>query len=192
MYRKERSDVMDVESINVSKLLIEFKPLIYKTLGRLRIHPNHMNFDDFFQELQIKLVEIYRTFDGDPLHVETDRYKFTAFAGNGLYWRGIDLFKKKNFSTLPVVEDVHLERMVERQEAAGNLPESNVFLDDFLSQAKSRLSESEFLLFTYLAEGDYTITEIADLMQVSRGTIYNRRNNMQVKIQDIKHYLTGA
>ena len=97
---------MDAESINVSKLLIEFKPLIYKTLSRLRIHPHHMNFDDFFQELQIKLVEIYQGFEGDPLRVEADRYKFTAYAGNGLYWRGIDLFKKKSFSSLPVVEDM--------------------------------------------------------------------------------------
>lgn len=181
---------MDVESLNVSKLLVEFKPLIYKTLNRLRVHPNHMNFDDFYQELQIKLVKIYKGFEGDPLHNEVDRYKFTAYAGNGLYWRGIDLFKKKSFSTLPIVEDVHLERMVDVEEERDKLPESELFLDDFSKQAKARLTEGEYLLFTYLAEGNYTITEIADLMEVSRGTIYSRRHNMQIKIQDLKHYLT--
>lgn len=181
---------MDVESINVSKVLVEFKPLVYKTLNRLRIHPNHMNFDDFYQELQIKLVKLYKRFDGDPLNNEVDRYKFTAFAGNGLYWRGIDLFKKKNFSTLPIVEDEHLERMVDSEGEKADSPESNVFLEDFLRQAKLRLTDSEYTLFMYLAEGHYTITEIADLLEVSRGTIYSRRNNMQVKIQDLKEYLT--
>lgn len=180
---------MDAESINVSKLLVEFKPLIYKTLNRLRVHPNHMNFDDFFQELQIKLVEIYRTFDGDPLTIEADRYKFTAYAGNGLYWRGIDLFKKKNFNTLPIVEDVHLERMVDLDESDYRF-ESDFLLDDFSKKVKGRLTEAEYLLFRYLAEGHYTITEIADLLEVSRGTIYSRRNNMQVKLQDLKNYLT--
>lgn len=182
---------MDLESINVSKLLVEFKPLIYKTLSRLRIHPHHMHFDDFYQELQLKLVEIYKSFDGEPLTIEADRYKFTAYAGNGLYWRGIDLFKKKSFNTLPITEDVHLERMVEQQEGHDNQVENNLFLEDFMKQAQSRLSESEYLLFTYLAEGDYNMTQIADLMQVSRGTLYQRKNKMQVKIADLKHYLTN-
>ena len=65
-----------------------------------------------------------------------------------------------------------------------------MFLEDFLKQAKIRLTDSEYTLFMYLAEGHYTITEIADLLEVSRGTIYSRRQNMQVKIQDLKEYLT--
>ncbi len=180
---------MDLESINVSKLLIKYKPLIYKTLHRLRIHPHHMHYDDFFQELQIKLVSIYKNFDGDPLSVEEDSYKFTAYAGNGLYWRGIDLFKNKNFNSLSITEGEVLERMVDASADSQNALESNVFLRDFIRQVQSRLTDSEFLLFNYLAEGEYTTTQIAELMQVSRGTIYARRNNIQMKIQDIKHYL---
>lgn len=171
-------------------MLIEFKPLIYKTLQRLRIHPQHMYFDDFYQELQIKLVQIYRSYDGNPLNKDEDRYKFTAYAGNGLYWRGIDLFKNKNFQTLPIVEDKHLERMVDEVDTTNDSPETNIFLDEFFKHAQTRLSETEFLLFNYLAEGKYNITQIADMMQVSRSTIYKRRHNIQVKIQDIKGYLT--
>lgn len=180
---------MDLESINVSKILIEFKPLIYKTLQRLHIHPQHMNFDDFFQELQIKLVKIYRKFEGDPLRIEADRYQFTAYAGNGLYWRGIDLFKKRSFNTLPIMEDEHLVKMVNEKEMTENWPGRNLILDEFFKKAKERLSESEYLLFTYLAEGQYTMTEIADILAVSRKTIYQRRKNIQRKIQDIKECL---
>lgn len=180
---------MDLQSINVSKILIEFKPLIHKTLQRLRIHPQHMNFDDFYQELQIKLVELYKTFEGDPLRNEVERYKFTSFAGNGMYWRGIDLFKKRSFNTLPILEDEHLTRMVNEEEVTDNLPEKNVFIEEFFKLAKERLSESEYQLLQYLAEERYSISEIAEIFDVSRGTIYNRKNKMLLKIQDLKECL---
>lgn len=180
---------MDLQSINTNKMLIKYKPLIFKTLHRLRIHQHHMYFDDFFQELQIKLLSIYKEFEGDPLNVEEDSYKFTAFAGNGLYWRGIDLFKNKNFNTLPISEDEALEKIVNATADEENMLESNVFLREFMSEVRKKLTDSEYLLFSYLAEGDYTMTEIADLMAVSRGTLYNRRQNMQIKIEEFKFYL---
>ncbi|HLR92856.1 MAG TPA: sigma-70 family RNA polymerase sigma factor [Atopostipes sp.] len=177
---------MDLESINISRLLIEFKPLIHKTIHRLNIHPRHINYDDYFQELQMKLIQIYQSFDGDPLYNKEDRYKFTAYAGNGLYWRGIDLFKDKQFTSLPTMEDMQLEQLIED---SGSISEGSVYIEDFLTKAQVRLTESEYLLFLYLAEGKYTITEIAELMNVSRGTVYKRRAKIQKKLEDIKECL---
>ena len=49
---------MELVSMDINQLLIEFKPLIHKTLQRLNIYFSHMDYDDFFQELQLKLVKM--------------------------------------------------------------------------------------------------------------------------------------
>src|SRR5699024_8270298 len=87
-------------------LLKQFKPLIHKTMNRMKIFQNHMDYDDFIQELQIQLIEILHRFDGDPLASDEDRFKFTAYASNGLYWHGLNLLKK-NAPELIHAEDEH-------------------------------------------------------------------------------------
>lgn len=180
---------MDLKSINSSKILIQFKPLVYKTLQRLHIMPQHMNYDDYFQELQIKLLDIYQSFDGDPLNIDEDRYKFTAFAGRGLYWRGIDLFKQRSFNTLPILDDEHLTRQMDETSEEVDEAESNIFLEEYYSFAKKRLSDSEYELFKYLASQEFTVTQISKFMKVSRNSIYKKKKLIQGKIYDLKNEL---
>lgn len=49
---------MDKDSIETSQFLIDFNPLIHKVLQRLHIKKTHMDYEDYFQELQIHLLKI--------------------------------------------------------------------------------------------------------------------------------------
>ena len=180
---------MDLASVEASKLIAKFTPLIHKTMHRLNISRDHMLYDDYFQELQIKLIHMYRSFDGDPLINETDSFKFTAYAGKGLYWRGIDIIRNKKLTSYELIENENLELLMQENHTHTNLVESNSILEDFFRQAKSRLSEQEYLLFRYLSEGDYSIQEIAKIFNVSRATIYKRREMIQRKLEDLKECL---
>ena len=64
-----------------------------------------MGYDDFFQELQLKLVDLYTHFDGLPLEKEIDRYRFTSYAKTGLYWHGLNLLRKDSFNHYQSIEN---------------------------------------------------------------------------------------
>lgn len=50
----------------------------------LYIYPSDNQYEDYLQELRIKLIKIAENFDGDPL--VKDKYRFTNFAKRGLTW----------------------------------------------------------------------------------------------------------
>lgn len=179
---------MNLSADIVNKLLEEFESLLYKTMHRLHITPNQSNYDDYFQELQIKLITIYQTFDGNPLSVIEDRYRFTAYAGKGLYWHGLYLFRKDN-SLLNEVNTMEIAETLQNQE--DNILEKNseLFISDFLNHAKNRLVEQDYLLLLYLVEGKRTVKEMARLMNVTRDTIYQRKNKIQEQLFNLKECL---
>ncbi|GAA0355540.1 hypothetical protein GCM10008932_05710 [Alkalibacterium iburiense] len=180
---------MDLDSINASRLLMKYMPLIHKTMNRLNISKKHMLYDDFIQEFQIKLIQLYRSFDGDPINNEADSFKFTAYAGRGLYWRGIDLIRNKSLTSCEPVDDEKLEMLTQEKNITSNVLESNYIIQDFYRKAKEKLSTEDYLLFLYLSDSDYTIQQIAETFGVSRGTIYKRKKKIQSKLEDLKEYL---
>lgn len=57
----------------------------------LYIYPSDNQYEDYLQELRIKLIKIAENFDGDPL--VKDKYRFTKFAKRGLTWYLINLLR---------------------------------------------------------------------------------------------------
>ena len=49
---------MTYDALDLNDFLLQFQPLVYKTLNRLNIRSTHMDYDDYFQELQIHLLKI--------------------------------------------------------------------------------------------------------------------------------------
>ena len=103
----------DAECLN--QLLIQFEALVHKTMVRLNIQQHHMFYEDFTQELQLQLIEIYRSFEGNPLELEIDRYKFTAYAGQGLYWHGLNLLRQDNLDTVHTPKEEQLDWLLEQE-----------------------------------------------------------------------------
>ncbi|WP_161877693.1 sigma-70 family RNA polymerase sigma factor [Alkalibacterium sp. MB6] len=180
---------MDQASVNASKLIKKFTPLIHKTMHRLNISETHMLYDDFYQEFQIKLIQLYRSFDGDPLNIEADRYRFTAYAQKGLYWRGIDILKPKSYNFSNPIDDSKLAIIIDSKAENTNVIEQNHIIKEFISQAKSRLTDQEYMIFLYLTESNYNNQELADLLNVHRVTIAKRKKSIQKKLSDLKYTL---
>lgn len=182
---------MEQEAIEVSRFLVDFKPLIYKTLKRLNIQPRHMDYEDCFQELQIHLLSIRKSYlkSGKLADAETERYKFTSYAGQGLYWHGLNLIKKNKKAAFQAIDSKDIEWL---NHAQNNKPStrSDIVLSDFFCQAKKMLTDEDYLLLLFLADEEYTIDKIAEEMQVSRSTIYQRKSRIQERLQDIKDCLT--
>lgn len=180
---------MDWESIEVSKFLSEFQLLIHKTLQRLNIRQNHMDYDDFFQELQIQLLKLRENFECEGTDMEIERYKFTAYASQGLYWHGLNIIRNQSNKGFISVEENDLQWLEQKSDTSIQLSTSELYLEDFFTQAKKRLSDDDYLLLLYISEDQYTMQEIADLMGLSRETIYQRKKRIQQKLQDIKYCL---
>ncbi|AMB99883.1 hypothetical protein AWM75_07840 [Aerococcus urinaehominis] len=74
------------------QVIREFTPLIYTAIYRFGLSRHHRHFDDYYQELSLKLLSLTNTFDGDVLGA--DRYQFTAYATTSLRRYMIDLWRK--------------------------------------------------------------------------------------------------
>lgn len=174
----------DAERLN--QLLIQFEALVHKTMVRLNIQQHNMFYEDFTQELQLQLIEIYHSFEGNPLELEIDRYKFTAYAGQGLYWHGLNLLRQDNLDTVHTPKEEQLDWLLEQEANPNQKSTTTLYIEDFLAQAKSRLSDEDYLLLLYLVDGKYTLNELAKLLAVSRDTLYQRRKKIQTRLQDLK------
>lgn len=173
---------MDYHSLYKSLLLKQFEPLLHKTLHKLSIFQDHWFYEDYLQELRIKLLTIEEEFDGKPL--KGDRIRFAAYAGKGLYWHLVNLLRTENQRKETFVEDISL--MSDTEGMFAPLLEGNYALNSFIEGVKQRLDKEELALFYILADGSYEINEIAKNYGVSRKTIYERKKKMVSKIEGLK------
>lgn len=169
--------------------LKQFEPLIYKTLHQFNIRPNDMDYDDYFQELQIKLISLLTIFKNDSGDLEEMNSKFVAYAGKGLYWCLLDLLRKKNESQLDAMDQHVLESLIDHGENETVFEESNLFVQDFFELAKNTLSEKDYQFFLQLADGKKNKQELADEYGVSRPTIYHWQEKLSRRLMMIKDCL---
>jgi len=173
----------------LNDLLRQFEALIHKTMNRLNIAQTHMFYDDFTQELKLQLIEIYQSFTGNPLESEIDRYKFTAYAGQGLYWHGLNLLRQDKLDTFYATDEETMDWLQGEKGEGGKNFETSLYIEDFLKQAKVRLTAEDYRLLLYLVEGQHTMETLAKRMGVSRDTIYQRRKRIQTRLDDLKECL---
>ena len=181
---------MKQNSEYLEKLLIQFQALIHKTMNRLNLRQHDMDYDDLTQELQLHLLTIFESFQGDPLRSEADRYKFTAYAGRGLYWHGLNLLRQNKMNPVHISDNEEMDWLIEQEGDSDKETQTNIYIEDFLKQAQGRLSEEDYSLLLHIVEGKYTMDELAGLMGVSRDTIYQRKKKIQQRLLNIKDCLT--
>lgn len=177
---------MDYQSLYKSYLLKQFEPLLHKTLHRLNIYQGHWHYDDYLQELRLKLLAIADGFDGKPL--KGDGVRFAAYAGKGLYWHLVNLLRHPSLSQEVLMEDMTLLPTADAMMVP--LEEGSHTLSAFMEGVKERLAEEELVLFYILADGSYSISEIASQYGVARKTIYERKRKLVAKIEELKYLLT--
>lgn len=173
---------MELKSLYLSRVIKQFEPLIFKTLSKFKVYPKHVNHEDYAQELRIKLLDLAKGFDGDPLYVDDDRYRFISFACNGLSWHLVNLFKKEK-----AVTHVSPEILEETLEDSVNHSHYQVHMQlaEYAAYAKEVLNENEYLLYLLLMDLSFTGSEIADLLGISRSTLYEWKKSIQTKLSKL-------
>lgn len=136
-------------------LFRQLQPLIHKTMNGMKIFKNHMDYDDFIQELKIQLIEILHRFDGDSLASDEDRFKFTAYASNGLYWRGLNLLKRNDPELVYDEDESQMDGVTFKDSDLMQALNSNLHIEIFLKQTRKRLTYEDYLLLMFLVEGEY-------------------------------------
>ena len=185
---------MDHQYYYHEHLLRLFVPLVYKTLARCNIHSAHIHYDDYWQELRIKLLQIAQNFDGQPLTNDDDRYRFTAYAQRGLYWHLIDLIRRdqRDLARQETPEDLQafLENLSEPENIHQAPPSiASMYITRFIEQARHHLSEEEYQLFLLLTTEVGTYTEIAEILGITRENLYKRRIQLRRKLRPLKYLL---
>lgn len=181
---------MTIDSEGTVMFLNQFKPLIHKTLQTLNISQYQNDYDDFFQEFQIQLLKISQKFQYDSIDLDEINCKFLAYAGQGLYWHGLSLLKKKSQQPFQPIGTDQIDTFSLSDVSEIASLESSLETEEFFDGAKNRLSDKEYLFMMQLIEGRYTMQEIADAYGVSRTTIYKWKEKIQMRLQDIKECLT--
>lgn len=160
------------------QILIQYNRLIHRVLSDNGQKKTDNNYEDLYQELSIKLIEIAEKFSGDPIE---DAYVFTAYAQQGLQWYLIDLLR--SYSSVSV--EIPLSNFIFTPVGAESFSEN---ITAFLSEAKKRLTKSENQLFQSLINGQ-TLSELAKDLGVSKNTMSKRKKRIIEKIKDLKHLL---
>lgn len=177
---------MTIDSEGTTLFLNQFEPLIHKTLNSMNIVQNQNDYEDFFQEFQIKLLEISQKFQSEVEDRDIQRYQFVAYAKQGLYWHGLSLLRKKNQQPFQPIEMEQIEWWSDNEVSDIPVQEETLQTKEFMEGAKQRLSEKEYRFMLQLIEGQYTMQEIASIYNVSRTTIYNWKEKIQDRLQDLK------
>lgn len=174
-----RKSIVEKESI-----LLQFDPIVHKTLNRMGIRSTHLFYEDYAQELRIKMIALYERFEGNP--IDNERYQFIAYASKGLYWYLLDLLKKERPTvSLPSIDlDALIHSSI--QEAPF---QSQVNLLAFISSMQNVLTLEEQGLFWLLNDDSLTLREIANYYDLSIPAIHKRKAKLQAKLSPFKNIL---
>lgn len=178
---------MDLYHLEADAVIRQYQPLIHKVLHQLHIRKSHCQYEDYHQELNIKLIEAAQIFQGSPLLAE-NQPRFIGLAYKLLYWRLIDLIRKAQCGP----DTVSYEQLAD-YEISGRPPapaaESSLAIQTFIALAQAKLSTEEFGFMLVVIADQHTVTGLSELFGVSRATIYNWKAKLEQKLADLKIYL---
>ncbi|AXY26224.1 hypothetical protein CL176_09555 [Suicoccus acidiformans] len=180
---------MKEEQLYYSRLIQQFDDLIYRVMHDLQVDDRHLFYDDLTQELRLRLIDIAKQFEGNPFKGE-DRYRFTAYARKGLRWYLLD--RLRSYQCRQAISQEDLDRKEATLLASSTYsPDqaSQANLIAFFEEVKRRLNPEDTLLFWLLFDDSYTMSEIAELLGISRPTLYARKRNLQATLEDLKDLL---
>lgn len=166
------------------RLLQQFEPLLHKTLSQLNIRPSQSNYDDYLQELRIKLLQLSDKFIGDPFGDKIGR--FITFARKGLFYYMIDIFRKENKIKNEIPMDISKISFIKEEESYVGQQDN---IQSFIQEAEELLTPKEKDIFHLLIQSSYTMQEIANILGVSRNNIHKYKKQIRKKLTPLKFFL---
>lgn len=174
---------MQASQFKQEELLQRYDALIHRVLSDCYLSPQAIIYQDYYQELRLKLLSIAQDFTGDALG--EDQYRFVAYARQGLRWFLLDLLRQQTPHTNISWEDYLVEdsaALLQQEEMSDNVRA-------FYQAASYRLTEQEWCVFRLLAMGAYSRQEIAALLSLSTKTISVYKRKIKDKLSDLKELL---
>ena len=163
----------------IELLLNQYQLLIKKVLRETNVYESHNSYEDYYQELSIKLIEIAKKFEGD-LFVG-DKYQFVSYAQKGLNWYLLDLLRSDSSYN----HEFALSEFTFIEDNTKVMPDKML---SFYAEVRKRLNSEEFIIFKGIAN-NYTLKEIAEWLKVSPTTIAKKKRRLVAKLNDLKHIL---
>lgn len=153
-------------------VLEQFEPLIHKSLSQMNVKPHYRDYDDFAQELRLKLLDVYQRFDGQAL--EEDRYRFIAYAGQALRWTVANLLRKQQDLAEPrgQMNATQLGELHTQSQSHTDI-KNQYNLPSFLTEAYPLLSYEEQLALDCCMDGEFSALDIAGILGCSLGKLKN-------------------
>lgn len=175
---------MDLYHLQADKLLQQYQALVHKVLHHFQISRYHYLYDDYHQELQIKLLEVAQQFDGNPF-LEADQPRFIYMAKKAMQWRLIDIFRKEQRAPATAeLEKVEHQALLDESDLLTF--EGNVAMAEFFDEARDLLDNEEYSLILDLVKGERNTNQLAAFYGVSRQTIYGRKKKIGGKLMSLK------
>lgn len=158
----------------------QFEGVIFGVLKQLTIHPQSAYYDDLTQIGRLKLVESYEKFPDDPFD-EEHQGRFVGFAFTRIRWGIIDEIRKQALREQR--EQIWDESFDHTLSNSDDCLLDNTIENEWFQEVLAPLKEEEKRLVIDLCLHNLTITAIAKKEQVSRKTIYKRRNHIKQSLQ---------
>lgn len=154
----------------------QYEGIVYKVLKDLSIHRLHLSYDDLLQNGRIKLFEAYEEMIQSDLFPEG----FVGYAYRKIRWALLDILRK---------EQKHQQTQAAWTDELNELlPSGGITLIDHICEVEwihslwKQLTDLEKLLVFDLVFLQLSVTDAAKKQNISRKTIYARRQKIQSKL----------
>ena len=163
------------------EVLVEmYGSVIHHVLHKQGVHRQRDEYGDYYNELYIKLVDLAGKFRGDALD-EAERWRFVGYAKPALtrylWW----LLKRDSYRKLEVLTDGNQHEFDLVDQA------SELSLVEYMADAERVLSPEEYEFFKVAADSQWTVTEKAKMLGLSRKGYYEWLRRCADKIKTAPH-----
>ena len=200
------------QTLDQTALVEQYGGVIHYVLHSQGYYRGHPDYEDFYQELYLKLWDLAQKFKGQPLE-EQSRSRFVGYVKPALRYYLWDLGQAASLrrSREPLgllangggaepdselvadllAQDLKRSETGAWQAQQGGTQESSQGADAFLTAARSRLSDKEADFLTFLLDPRLTDTAKARQLGISLSSYDDRRTRLATKLWDLKALLKG-
>ena len=200
------------QTLDQTALVEQYGGVIHYVLHSQAYYRGHPDYEDFYQELYLKLWDLALKFKGQPLEAQS-RSRFVGYVKPALRYYLWDLAQaaSRRRSREPLgllgngggaepdselvadllAQDLKRSETGAWQAQQGGTQESSQGADAFLAAARSRLSDKEADFLTFLLDPRLTDTAKASQLGISLSSYDDRRTRLATKLWDLKALLKG-
>lgn len=164
---------MSFRTSQVNELMVKYERLIHYVLNNSSIYQDRDEYDDFAQELRMKLIVLAESSVYDPF---TQDGPFTAYAKRELRYKLVALLRKQNRQT--ALDPIAWDDKVEDAHVIPCHDEARIIDKLAIMDIKKKLDARNREILRLQYEEGYTVKEIAEHLNISRAAISRRRRKI--------------